>query len=706
MRYAYGGEVFNREDRNNLRVSAENARDRLEGIEKQQKKLKKQIEAYEGEDWDKRYGVTGLWRELASDIWVTIFSKCEVEFYAALSTVGLEKKEMLEGLLAEVSSVGGGRSAEGRFLRAKILGVLGGSDSKYKRLAMEELNRLILEEAVPREIYFRAVVERVRVSGQVEPQRLELMRDEIARSKCKEDVELVLLLEFLQKRYAPEALEKTVELWPETEDFFGSLILSELSRTATKRGLRREVLNRTSVFEAELAALAAWKRGADNYRWVLECLTREKRFRRPLVLYVAALVEEKPVKAVEDLIDASSSGRLRGIEKLGVSTAKMAEQAARLAYKIFVEDGGHCEVVISAFDNYFAISEGRIDEELEYVYTKVLSECGQAARGKEVLERIANKAGSSWRNRAKLDLIIEEIRRSNYKGVEQRTKLLNELRRIIAANRGEDERQIREEATEAYCELLLESNDVSGAKEVLDILERGEAGAGAGASLLKSEALRQVGRLDEAVYCLSSSLDGNDCGGVGEATRVLSEFVERIDEERAKEGDFGRMMEKSQKLAEYCYGCAEGSEKYKAGLILAEILIVDGEKEPEQLSRAEGLLKIVGDGSSERGVDFLRCWARLLGAEGKFDKAAKVWRCICEAERAESVLSGRRSKRWWRAKFYELYCCAAGVKVKRKDVVHSIEVLESSFVDIPVFWAKKLSLLKGRCGSVAAGSVK
>ncbi len=53
-----------------------------------------------------------------------------------------------------------------------------------------------------------------------------------------------------------------------------------------------------------------------------------------------------------------------------------------------------------------------------------------------------------------------------------------------------------------------------------------------------------------------------------------------------------------------------------------------------------------------------------------------------------------RDWQWWRAKFNQLYCLSRRQGVDKEEIIRSIEVLERSFDDIPVFWARKLKELK------------
>ncbi len=85
MKYEYSGAFLKQEDRENLRKIAQKAGHDLGAVAEEQKQLKQQIEDYQGDDWDRRYGSTCLWRKLSADVYKTLLYKCQTDFYLALT---------------------------------------------------------------------------------------------------------------------------------------------------------------------------------------------------------------------------------------------------------------------------------------------------------------------------------------------------------------------------------------------------------------------------------------------------------------------------------------------------------------------------------------------------------------------------------------------------------------------------------------------
>jgi hypothetical protein len=572
---------------------------------------------------------------------------------------------------------------------------------------------------VPDAIYFRAVIEKIKLTGQTEPGRLNTITSKLAQSNCAEDLELVLSLAFLQRRYDRQAFEKTVQMWPQIEDFLGTLILSDLSNRIAQGQLSKQALQQISVFEAELAAEAAWKSKTEDYKILLYHLSSMEKFQTPLILYAAAvaLAELSPDKSVHFLIKTSNlQSTLSGqrSDRLDIEGYKIASQAAKLAYNLFAEDSSGCQLALSAFDNYCEMAGEKIDEELEYLYTIVLNGCGQATKSKQLLKKIANRPSGNWRNKARLDLIVQVIQQKQHENQDQRNELLKQLSDLIRDSGGQNEghSQLRREAITIYCQLLLESQDKQSAQKVLNILGEAETASDPNLNFFKSKALRRLGRLDESADCLLSAIDHDNHQYAIEAMALLSEVINKIDLLEQQANDFSKLAKNCQRIAQYCkrialstYGLIPVRE---ARLYLTEISIFAADKDKEKLLEVEKALNDLAKNSSINDVDLVRCRARLLAEQGKFEQAASLWADICKIRKDEllqasqpppATSGGQRSWKWWRAKFYELACWAKCPQTQKESIAHTIEILENSFTNIPPLWAEKLKLLKQRCRS-------
>ncbi|MBA7636874.1 hypothetical protein ES703_44502 [subsurface metagenome] len=412
-----------------------------------------------------------------------------------------------------------------------------------------------------------------------------------------------------------------------------------------------------------------------------------------MILYVTAvtLADSSPTRAVKLLVKASKLQQQQKSEILETSAEEIAEQAAKLAYNLFAQNSLNCPAVLEAFKNYSAIANEKIDEELEYLYSIVLNDCSRTTKSKELLRKIANRPAGRWRNRAKLDLIIQAIEQE-----QQNSELLEQLRELILNCPGRDKKnnKLRMEAITIYCQTLLESPDKLSAKKVLNILDNAETTRGIRLDFFKAKALQQLCRLEESVHYMVLAIRIDSGSLAGEVMELLSEVVDTIDKLQLQADDFDKTIHNCKKLAEFSH---KSSNDRQSGLLLTEISILAAAKDKEKLSEAEKLLNnMAGDGDAN-DVNLLRCRARLLAEQGRFSEAAGLWAQAAKIRKSETVSTNQRSWKWWRAKFYELHCCAKISQTEKEKVSHTIEVLENSFTDIPPLWAEKLSSLKQQC---------
>jgi len=707
MKYEFAGRFTKPEDKENLQKIAKRAGDYLQVIAEKQRKLKKQIEDYEADDWDAKYGASGLWRKLSGNLYTTILSKCEIDFYLALTAEQLQRNDILHKIVAKIDSLGlTCLPAKSQLLKAKTLALLARQESAYKPLAKKEFDKLTERSDMRDSTAFRISIERIKFLGKKPPNQLVKMAESIAKSKCNNDFELILSLAFLQRHLnQSEGFEKTVNLFPQTADLLGSLILSDLSYRFGRGQPTEQDLQQITVFEAELAVQSTWGNEPQNYKLLLSSLADIEKFQTPLILYVTAMAitETSPTEAARLLINASKLQQVQKSDKLQIEADKIAEQAAKLAYNLFAENSAHCQLATEAFENYSAMAGKKIDEELQYLFSVVLNDCGQTEKSTKVLQKIADRPTGSYRKRAKLELLVLAIEKKKYENQDQQSELLDQLSNLIWQCTEQNEQEIRAEAIIIYCQLLLESKEKSSAQKALNILAEAETANDPDLNAFKAKALQQLGRLDESANCLVRVMHLDECKYASETMELLSEIISRIDQLQVQADNFDQMMQNCKTLAQFCYDCLDGQQKQQAGLYLAEVTIFAANKEKEQSLEVDALLNNLSKGGASNETGLLRCRARLFGEQGKFEEAAGLWAKVCEIRKSQTNSVNQRSWQWWRAKFYELDCWAKRPKAQKENIVHTIEVLENSLADIPPLWADKLSSLKQQCCSQQIG---
>jgi len=198
----------------------------------------------------------------------------------------------------------------------------------------------------------------------------------------------------------------------------------------------------------------------------------------------------------------------------------------------------------------------------------------------------------------------------------------------------------------------------------------------------KSRLLRQFSSL---------AAENKDCADADEVLELLSEVIDEIEQYETKANSFVETVQDYEKVAKFCHDCLH---QRRSSLLLAEVFVLTSAKDEERLSEAEKLLDKVAQDKNVNDVNLLRCRARLLTAQAEFDQAARLWVQAANMQKAESSSAKSRSWKWWRAKYYEIYCWSETPGTEKADVIHTIEVLENSFIDVPPLWAERLNSLK------------
>ena len=105
MGYEYYDRFETDGDRETLLKLASKAADDLHRTAGRQRELKKRIEDYEGDDWEERFGSTGLWRKVAAELYRTELAICEVRYYHALACEQRGRNELLEQIISHIDSL-------------------------------------------------------------------------------------------------------------------------------------------------------------------------------------------------------------------------------------------------------------------------------------------------------------------------------------------------------------------------------------------------------------------------------------------------------------------------------------------------------------------------------------------------------------------------------------------------------------------------
>ncbi len=692
LAYEYKGYFFDEKDAARLAGLARGASLELGEIYNGQEVLRKQIEDYEGDDWDLLYGATGLWRKVCADGTKTLLFKGQVDYFAGLALKQQDRVRILGDIIRRCKTNGDKWGPAGNLLMAKALELAGRNEAANKALGPIYSSKNLSDA-----VYFRAEILKYRLSGINSTELLKRLFQRAGKSPCADDFELHLQLAFLALRLGETGLlEEVIEKWPEAEDFAGGVILSEMEYQRAGGRLTEEALLGKSIFEITLAVKAARRRRVEQYKELLEAICGEKEFQTGFILYVAAQSyrESSPALAVEYYLGAVRAQQRQRNNELEIGAVQIARQGAQLAHRVYYEEPVGRGIARDMIDYYCEIAGERVDETIQYLYSRLLKDEGRSGEARKLLRKISQGAGK-YSKQARLDLIVGELK-SDSADRAVRTKMIEELEDLIASggSMGEQDRLARAEATDLCCQLLLEEDDDKSARKVIELLDGAEGLDVQKSAILKAGALLRLERLPDAVRELLAVAEPNGCELAERGMEVLiAVLAGDIDECAEEMTDFAEYIDNCDRLARYCLACAEEEWEPVAGVICAEFGVLAAGDDRGKLGEAEEILiKLAGQGY-DNDIDWLRCKARLLMAKGEFEAAGGAWGRVRAATRTAGA-SQKQGRRWWRAKFYEIQCWGKLGDTTGADVAHAVEVLESSFSDIPRFWAAKLEGLK------------
>jgi len=688
MQYEYSGRFLNRQDRDTLSKLAEKASAGLDQIANTQLAFKQSIESYDGNDWESRFGQTGLWRKLTSDVLRTMLSKFEIQYHLAIASDPPVQVRMFREILRQMDSLSQTYKQSGpELVRVKVLSQLGRIDSNFRTQALKELEKFALYSDILRPVGAR--IEKIKLAGRADPNELSWLITVLSQNRSERHRELVLQTAFLQRKYDPNGFEKMFDVFPETQDILGALALSEISALAASD----EDLSQITVTEAELAAHAAWRSNTNDCKSVLERLADSENFQTPLVLYVAAVAsaESSPAKAVDLLIKASILQQKQNSARLPMDALQIAEQAARIACDLSARDPNSCPLAVRAFDNYCELAAENIEDELAYRCAATLSRCGEVQKAMRLLQKIADSPGR-YQNHAKLDLLAQQIQQSVTDS--EKNVLLERLAHFIQSipAAGSENSPLHARATALYCHTLLERGDTASAEKVIEILDK-TSSPPSDANLFRAKALHRLNRLPQAAHFAILALSADCNTPENEIVPILSEIIDRIEYWQTQTGDANQLLSDCEQIARFAH---KSSPDANTALFLAEMLILTSDPDKTKLSQAEKLLSAFDDSDN---IILLRCKARLLTAQADYQKAAELWAGICDLSKPQTQSINTRTWQWWQGKFYQLDSLAKLHNSNTADISHTIEILLNTYPDIPLPWAEKLLLLKEQCRS-------
>lgn len=694
LSYHYSDSFTDPDGRGQLLTLSQKASGDLQRIFQTQQEDIFRIENYDGSDWDRLYGRTGLWRKLRLDRQDTLWLKAQVDYYQALASEPAARTEILQDII-EKTRTGPDvfKGAAGQLIRAKAYVLMARLSATYRQWAQDDLDAILATPDLADRLYIEAMLLKLTLSGLQTGNRLIAARQRLAGAACRDDFDLNVRLAFLElKLTSPQSctqLSHVIATWPGAESFVAGLILSDIAA-----GDQRDLQLRCPV-AIELAVQAALEAGPDEYCDLLRLICRIERFQTPFAFWAAAraLHHSSQAEAIEYYLQAATAQESQKSPRLAAGSEDIARRGAELACELYRRDKNAADTALRALRQYCLIAGPGANQNIQYIYAGLLAESNRTTQANELLQTIADGTGR-FANHAALDLIENRIRRDP-DAASADPDIKNDLKRLIAAaGKTDSDKSIAAAATALYCQILLKDRDPESARQVLVILESTENMQNPSRILLKAGALRQLARLAEAVAALAEVADDQTLLAADEAAILLAEIIPRIDDYRQIADDWPAFITDCAKLARLSLTTGEREDyRSQAALISAEIAILAAPHTGDDLEKPTEILDTLGKEGYLGDIHHRRCMARLMAAKKDHSRAAAAWAAICRAHSSQNA-PDKPSWNWWRAKYYQILCWSRLPDTTEAELVHAIEVLQNSYRQIPPFWAQDLADLK------------
>lgn len=247
---------------------------------------------------------------------------------------------------------------------------------------------------------------------------------------------------------------------------------------------------------------------------------------------------------------------------------------------------------------------------------------------------------------------------------------------------------LRKEAAAGYVHYLFTQPDRRNVEKIVQFLqgevEEGEPILG----YLYVQALTLKDSYGQAAAVLSGIPP--DCRNSAFDLYVLEGFTERLEEFAASSNKTLEplVMERAAYLAA-CAGLSE-QDRRRAQLLWAEMAARLPQVSPDLEEKLDRFLQ---ERQASGLEPVIRCRAFRRMQQGRWAEAARDWQTVRSAFEPQNRTEKSRSWHWWRAKYYELFCCAKSADVSREDVKHAVRILQTLYAPPPGIWQERLKAL-------------
>jgi len=351
------------------------------------------IEEYRGDDWENRYGRTGLWRRFKAEICRIRMFESQALYWSAMTAPQSAQYKMLDDINSRITSLlGQCQSPAMQLLKARLL--LASAQKDYaRRDKADEILKELCSGTETDEVQITAFLLRYKNKNAGDTELLEQAWASLKKNPVLAD-ELWLDIGFTGWTAGRQDwLRETVEKCPSHRRFVAVCVLAEIEKRLASDGVQW-----IGPFAAGLAAEAAME-NVERHRTALEAIGNVKAYRSAAVIYSLALAAEKENSAKAAAIFMEASKLMDGEE-----AARTAEHAARLMYARYKKDKSYCREAVDIMRQYIDAAGQKALSDVRYCCYLVMSQCGDANEARRLLEEIAGGESGEYQKRAACEL--------------------------------------------------------------------------------------------------------------------------------------------------------------------------------------------------------------------------------------------------------------------------------------------------------------
>lgn len=662
------------------------------------------IETYEGGDWDQLYGQSGLWRKAVVLRERIIFSRLYCGYISAL--FDKHRKDELLGSLIELLK-SDHESRDRQLLLIKAILLAGEDSSKEDRQRVFRWMQANAQlEGVKDRAYFEGRLLRLRFVAGGTAVEVREVYEMLKESEFSQDLELHLMAGFAGCRAGDGGGVLKDVLAGEFSDFTGyaaRLVAGDFICRFRSGNFDSEYLGGREHIEIRLGCVGmTFNAGQRSYMPAVEKILN--RLKEPdWVVYVAAgfaYEPQRPEKALSLYLDAIEGWVNDPVFGIMENPVSLSGHCVDLLVQMPREkvDCGQAEKV---HENYVEhIKEG--SAERDYRLGTVLEQCGQEETAEKLFEKTAGYE-NPFRTRSELKLIIKKLsdpKADRNEALEKVQGIYERLSNGSGPGDGQDAEGVVEIVTQMFCNLMLESESDAGAEKVLELA--GEKGGVF--TLSRARAYLKLGNIEKAARHFADAV--GTAGQMSEADRArlvsgcagaLAEFREALEDivnsGKADSENAEKFFADCRIISEFLLSA--GLEDQRAEN-LAKVLLIRSVLElpdpgDEQIARAGGFVEQLMGTQASESLDVLICRALVQENKGNFDMAAVEWGKVAGGQRQNEQ---KKDDKWYRAKYRQFYCYSRTNNFSEKHFNRALDILITDMGDYSGVWKSKILSLK------------